>query len=73
MTDGIINLSSNSPATTPRLSVFGRNDQGILNSSRISSPKSVTIQSPKSVSSQHINFGPGIEMLMNPKKKVIQN
>ena len=64
----IINLSSASPATTPRLSVFGKDDKGILKSNIISSPKSVTLQSPKSVSSQNINFGPGIEMLMNPKK-----
>ena len=68
MTDGIINLSA-TPTTSPRLNVVGKNDTGVLNSVKISTPRSVFLESPKSVSRQSVNFGPGIEMFMNPKKK----
>jgi len=57
MENNIINITK---PTTPKLNVIGLGDQGSL---KLKSPSSI-ISEKKSV-----NFGPGIEMLMNPKKQ----
>jgi len=47
---------------TPKLNVIGVGDQGSL---KLKSPATTPAPSPK----RSVNFGPGIEMLMNPKKQ----
>ena len=47
---------------TPKLNVIGVGDQGSL---KLKSPVTTPAPSPK----RSVNFGPGIEMLMNPKKQ----
>ena len=49
----------------PRLSVIGIQDQGSL---KLKSPKSISFGGSPSPR-KSVNFGPGIEMLMNPKKQ----
>ena len=59
-----IKLTTNtSPSTSPKLSVVGNADPGVIRLNNLP-PLETTISDKKSV-----NFGPGVEMLMNPKKQ----
>jgi len=57
MENNIINISN----STPKLSVIGINDPGSL---KLKSPGRTPPTTPK----RSVNFGPGLELLMNPKK-----
>ena len=55
--NNIINIST----TKPKLSVIGFEDPGGL---KLKSPMTAPASAPK----KSVNFGPGLELLMNPKK-----
>jgi hypothetical protein len=59
------NIIEISKSSTPRLSVIGIGDEGSL---KLKSPSTKTPLKSPGASQRSVNFGPGIEMLMNPKK-----
>ena len=61
MNTNVIDISKDAP----KLNVIGIQDQGSL---KLKSPKSVSFGGSPSPR-KSVNFGPGIEMLMNPKKQ----
>lgn len=59
------NIIEISKSSTPKLSVIGLGDKGAL---KLKSPSTKAPGKSPGASQKSVNFGPGIEMLMNPKK-----